>query len=64
MYFEGPGWGVAGHGAETGFQGINEMGAMTKDTESAYVVLIIGYNVETKDIAFSDRWGSGTMIGV
>jgi hypothetical protein len=30
---------------------------MAKDKESAHVVLIIGYNAETNEIAFSDSWG-------
>jgi hypothetical protein len=30
---------------------------MPKDTETGHVVLIIGYNKETNEIAFSDSWG-------
>ncbi|MDB6004016.1 MAG: hypothetical protein JWR15_1003 [Prosthecobacter sp.] len=30
---------------------------LPKDKESAHVVLIIGYNKETNEIAFSDSWG-------
>ncbi len=30
---------------------------LPKDTETAHVVLIIGYNAETNEIAFSDSWG-------
>lgn len=30
---------------------------MPKDTETGHVVLIIGYNAETNEIAFSDSWG-------
>jgi hypothetical protein len=42
---------------KTEMAGINEKGAMAKDKESAHVVLIIGYNAETHEIAFSDSWG-------
>jgi hypothetical protein len=42
---------------KTEMAGINETGAMAKDKESAHVVLIIGYNAETNEIAFSDSWG-------
>ena len=31
--------------------------SMPKDTETAHVVLIIGYNKDTGEIAFSDSWG-------
>ncbi|MDB6072524.1 MAG: hypothetical protein JWO89_164, partial [Verrucomicrobiaceae bacterium] len=31
--------------------------SLEKDTESGHVVLIIGYNKDTNEIAFSDSWG-------
>jgi hypothetical protein len=35
--------------------------ALTPDKESGHVVLIIGYNKETDEIAFSDSWGERYM---
>lgn len=36
---------------------INKTANLKKDTSSGHVVLIIGYNEETEEIAFSDSWG-------
>jgi hypothetical protein len=30
---------------------------LVKDRDKAHVVLIVGYNPETNEIAFSDSWG-------
>lgn len=34
--------------------------SLIPDNNSGHVVIIIGYNEETNEIAFSDSWGSGT----
>jgi hypothetical protein len=36
---------------------VNKNAALAKDREKGHVVLIIGYNPETNEIAFSDSWG-------
>lgn len=36
---------------------VNKTAKLEKDTSTAHVVLIIGYNSETNEIAFSDSWG-------
>jgi hypothetical protein len=36
---------------------VNKTAALAKDREKGHVVLIIGYNPETNEIAFSDSWG-------
>jgi hypothetical protein len=36
---------------------VAKAGGLEKDRETAHVVLIIGYNAETNEIAFSDSWG-------
>jgi hypothetical protein len=34
-----------------------ETNSLPQDTEKGHVVLIMGYNKETNEIAFSDSWG-------
>ena len=36
---------------------INKTANLRKDTSTGHVVLIIGYNEATEEIAFSDSWG-------
>jgi hypothetical protein len=34
---------------------------LTPDSDRAHVVIIIGYNPETNEIAFSDSWGENYL---
>jgi hypothetical protein len=40
---------------------LNKTAGLTKDASTAHVVLVIGYNPETNEIAFSDSWGERYM---
>lgn len=42
---------------KTRMEQIGATSALKPDSESSHVVLIIGYNKETNEIAFSDSWG-------
>jgi hypothetical protein len=36
---------------------INQTAVLEKDRSRSHVVLLIGYNAETDELAFSDSWG-------